>query len=415
VSAPCYKGETEMNVLVGGVTSPKGFTAAGIHCGIRKNTSKKDLALIYSPFECDAAAVFTRNRVKAAPVHLSIKHIQGGKARAIIANSGNANACAPGGEENALRECQALSKELGIPIEEILINSTGVIGVPLPVEPILNAIPVLVQSLDSEGGDDAAHAIMTTDTKVKQVAVKWMCQGHEATIGGMAKGSGMIHPNMGTMFAFLTTDVKIAQPLLQKALSESVEESYNRVSVDGDTSTNDMSAILASAQCGNPGITTQDDDYLEFTKALHTVNIALAKAIAADGEGATKLIICQVQGAKDIETAKTLSSSVIRSPLTKCAMFGADANFGRVLCAMGYSGADFNPLAVDISFSSDEGTISVCREGTGILFDEAIAKQVLSSAEVIIEITLHEGTAQAQAYGCDLGYEYIKINGDYRS
>jgi len=403
----------DIQIIPGGVTAPVGFMAAGIHCGIRRNKSKRDLALIVADRICAAAAVVTTNRVKAAPIHLTIKHLENGYARAILANSGNANACAPGGLEAATQCVEAAGKSLGINPEDIIVNSTGVIGQPLPVDVITAAIPELVGSLSTDSAP-AEEAIMTTDTFTKSIAIKCTIGGKPVIIGGIAKGSGMIHPNMATMLAFITTDCAISPTLLKQALQESTNRTYNRISVDGDTSTNDMTAILASGTANNAEITEKGADYNAFLSALNIVNLDLAKKIARDGEGATKLITCSITGAADEETAVVLAKSVISSSLVKSAMFGADANWGRVLCAMGYSGADFN-TAADVAFSSSAGRVPVCQQGMGLPFDENLAKDILTQSDVAIEITLQDGNASAEAYGCDLTYDYVKINGDYRT
>jgi len=404
----------DIQFITGGVTAPSGFRAAGVHCGIRRNRSKRDLALIVADCECAAAAVVTTNRVKAAPIHLTAKHLENGRARAILANSGNANACAPGGLEAAKKCVETAAAALGIQPEDIIVNSTGVIGQALPVEAITAAIPSLVEALGTDSGP-AEEAIMTTDTFSKSAAAKCTIGGKPVIIGGIAKGSGMIHPNMATMLAFLTTDCAISPTLLKDALQESTNNTYNRISVDGDTSTNDMTAILASGTAGNAEITEKCADYYAFLSALNVVNLDLAKKIARDGEGATKLIICSVSGSKDEETAVTLAMSVISSSLVKAAMFGEDANWGRVLCAMGYSGTDFDTTMVSVAFSSDAGRVAVCEQGMGLPFDENLAKDVLSKSDVTIEIALQDGNAMAEAYGCDLTYDYVKINGDYRT
>ncbi|MDR1664839.1 MAG: bifunctional glutamate N-acetyltransferase/amino-acid acetyltransferase ArgJ [Clostridiales bacterium] len=417
-----------MEFINGGVTAPKGFRASGICSGIKKNTAKNDLALIMADALCDAAAVYTTNRVKAAPVFLTKSHLSNGKARAILANSGNANACAPNGEENALRACEALSKAAGIAAEDIIINSTGVIGQPLPIEKIEAAIPLLAEKIKKispenkeellSGGDEAVLAIMTTDTVKKQAACTFKLGGaFDVTVGAIAKGSGMIHPNMATMLCFITTDCNISSGMLQKALSSAARRSFNRVSVDGDTSTNDMTAILASGLAGNPLIAEENEDYKIFAEALEKVCVSLAKRIAADGEGATKLITCRVTGAADEASAEKLSMSVTSSSLVKTAMTGADANFGRVLCALGYAGADFDPEAVDISFESAAGKIPVCKNGRGLAFDETLAKEILSRDAITITCDMNQkdGGFEAETYGCDLTCDYVKINGDYRS
>ncbi|MCL2527478.1 MAG: bifunctional glutamate N-acetyltransferase/amino-acid acetyltransferase ArgJ [Defluviitaleaceae bacterium] len=403
-----------IKIIPGGVTAPPGFLASGIHCGIRRNKSKRDLALILADRPCAAAAVCTTNIVKAAPVNLTIEHLKDGNAQAILVNSGNANACAPGGMEAAQECVNVTAAALGLTPSDIIVNSTGVIGQQLPTDTITSAIPELVSAL-SKDSDPAAEAIMTTDTFSKSVAVQCEIGGKAVTIGGIAKGSGMIHPNMATMLAFLTTDCDIAPDMLKAALQDSANRTYNRISVDGDTSTNDMTAILASGAAGNPKIIKKDAYYDVFLEALNTVNLYLAKKIAKDGEGATKLITCRVSAATDEEKAAVLAKSVISSSLVKSMIFGADANVGRVLCAMGYSGAKFDVSKVDIGFSSKSGQVSVCKQGLGLGFDEDLAKKVLSRSEIVIEISLNEGNAVAEAYGCDLTYDYVRINGDYRS
>jgi glutamate N-acetyltransferase/amino-acid N-acetyltransferase len=410
-----------IQTVPGGVTAAQGFTASGVHCGVRKNADRKDLALIFASVPCTAAAVYTTNLVKAAPLTVTMRHLQNGRAQAILANSGNANACAPGGEAAASRSCQAAALALGIEPEDVIVASTGVIGVPLPVEVIENAAPALANALSVSGGEDAAAAIMTTDLTPKTYAVRFELGGKAVTLGGIAKGSGMIHPNMATMLSFVTTDAAISAEALQTALRESARVTYNRISVDGDTSTNDMNAALASGLAGNAEITGPGNDYDAFLAALNAVNGYLAREIARDGEGATKLVTCRVTGARDEETAQRLARSVIASSLVKTAMYGADANWGRVLCAMGYAGgtsaagAPFDPQGVDIAFASETGEVQVCASGVGLPFDEAKAKAILSDHEVEILCTLREGGGQAEAFGCDLSYDYVKINGDYRT
>jgi len=403
-----------MNHISGGITAAPGFLAAGIHCGIRKNTEKLDLALVVAETECAAAAVYTTNRVQAAPILVTQAHLQNGRARAILCNSGNANACAPGGAENARLSCETAAAATGLNPEDFIVNSTGVIGVPLPIHAITSAIPALSEAL-SPDGRTAAQAIMTTDTFPKESAVQCKIGGKTVTLGGMAKGSGMIHPNMATMLAFLTTDCAITPELLREALTASVRRSYNRISVDGDTSTNDMCAILASGTAENTLIAEKNEDYEQFCRALDAVNLTLAKDIARDGEGATRLLICRVKNARDEQAAERLAKSVITSSLVKTALFGADANWGRVLCALGYAGAAFDPKAVDISFVSEAGKIPVCTQGQGIPFDEDLARKVLSEKEVVIEADLHDGVFSSEAFGCDLTYDYVKINGEYRT
>ena len=400
----------------GGATAARGFAAAGIHCGVRKNTRKPDLAMIASSAECTAAAVYTRNLVKSAPILVTKAHLKNGKARAVIANSGNANACNADGVEKAGRMCRAAARALGIAEDEVIVASTGVIGVPLPVEPIESGAPELAARLSPDGSLEAAKAIMTTDTVIKNLAVECTLGGRTVRIGGIAKGSGMIHPNMGTMLCFLTTDAAVSAPALDAALRAAVEVSFNMVSVDGDTSTNDTCAILASGLAGNPEITgPAGGDYETFTAALTGLCTALARMIAKDGEGASRLIVCTVTGAKDAENAKKAAKGVIHSSLFKAAMFGADANWGRVLCAVGYSGAETDVSKIGVSFSSKAGEVRVCENGSGIAFSEQQAKKVLSEDEVAVRVELGDGDAAATAFGCDLTYDYVKINGDYRS
>ncbi|MCX7615444.1 MAG: bifunctional glutamate N-acetyltransferase/amino-acid acetyltransferase ArgJ [Clostridiales bacterium] len=404
-----------MEHLSGGVCAPKGFKASGIHCGIRKNRTKKDLALIYSEVECATAAVYTTNKVKAAPIYVTMENLEFGIAQAMICNSGNANACAPEGNENARKTCDLIADALKIHKRDVIVASTGVIGERLNIEAIEAAIPDLVKGLATDGSNDAAEAIMTTDTTKKEIAVEIKIGGKPVKIGAIAKGSGMIHPNLGTMLSFVTTDCAITQDMLQKALADSTKRSYNRVSVDGDTSTNDMCAVMANGLAKNDLIEWQDENYKAFLAGLDYVNTYLSRELAKDGEGATKLITCTVKNARGEESAERLAKSVISSSLVKAAMFGSDANWGRVLCAMGYSKAPFRPEYVDIGFSSDAGSISVCINGAGLLFDEDLAKKILSEREIVIEIDLKEGDTEVSAWGCDLTYDYVKINGDYRT
>ena len=403
-----------MKTIEGGVCAAKGFTASGIHCGIRKNKTKKDLALIYSEVQASAAAVYTTNLVKGAPLTVTKKHLANGKAQAVICNSGNANTCNANGIEIAEQMSDLVAKATGISANDVIVASTGVIGQPLNIEPIAAGIPQLVKEL-GDHSKDAAEGIMTTDTKLKEIAVRFTVDGKECRIGGIAKGSGMIHPNMATMLVFITTDAAISPALLQKALSNDIANTFNMVSVDGDTSTNDMVTVLANGMAGNEMITEENEDFATFMKALNTVTVALCRMIAGDGEGATKLLECSVTGAKDIPTAKTVAKSVICSSLLKAAMFGADANWGRVLCAIGYSGADVDVNAVDVSFRSAKGEIAVCKNGAGVEFSEEIAKEILLEKEIEILVSLGNGTGFATAWGCDLTYDYVKINGDYRT
>ena len=400
--------------IQGGVCAPKGFTASGVHAGIRKNKTKKDLALIYSETPAAAAAVYTTNLVKGAPLAVTKAHIANGFARAVICNSGNANTCNANGVEVAEQTCAYLADELQISASDVVVASTGVIGQPLDVTPIKNAIPALVAAL-GDNSADAAEGIMTTDTKKKEIALSFTIGGKECKIGGIAKGSGMIHPNMATMLVFITTDCNIAPDMLQKALSCDVADTFNMVSVDGDTSTNDMVTVLANGLAGNEKIVSDGEDFDAFMKALNTVTVYLCRKIAGDGEGATKLLECEVTGAKDVATAKTVAKSVICSSLVKAAMFGADANWGRVLCAIGYSGADVDVNKIDVKFRSAKGEISVCENGAGVAFSEEIAKEILLEEEIVVAVALNDGGAQSVAWGCDLTYDYVKINGDYRT
>ena len=407
-----------LKYINGGVCAAQGFRAAGIHVGVKTHAAwKKDVALIVSDVDCAAAAMFTTNVVKAAPIHVDRKHLADGKARAIVANSGNANACAPQGEENAIKMCAAAAKAIGCPPEDVLVSSTGVIGQTLKVQVIEEGMPALCEALDHsvEASDAAAHAIMTTDTVKKEVAVETVIGDKTVRMGGIAKGSGMIHPNMGTMLCFLTTDCAISPAMIRAALKEVVCKTFNRISVDGDTSTNDSCIVLANDLAGNAEITEQGADYQAFTEALMTLCTELARKMAADGEGAKHLITCAVTGAADEKTAETVARSVISSTLTKAAIFGADANWGRVLCAMGYSGAEFDPETVDVSFASAAGDIAVCEKGRGLPFDEDLAKKILTEHDVEIHISMGAGAGTATCWGCDITYDYIKINGDYRT
>ena len=407
-----------LKYIDGGVCAAQGFKAAGIHVGVKTHANwKKDVALIVSDVDCAASAVFTKNVVKAAPIHVDKAHLADGKARAIIANSGNANACAPHGEENAEKMCAAAAKAIGCKPEDVLVSSTGVIGQTINVKVIEDGVPELYGALAAtpEASDAAAHAIMTTDTEKKEVAVETIVGGKTVRMGGIAKGSGMIHPNMGTMLCFLTTDCAISPEMIRTALLETVNVSFNRISVDGDTSTNDSCIVLANGMAGNETITEKGEDYEAFLEALQALCMTLAKKMASDGEGAKHLITCTVQGAKDEAQAETVSKSVISSTLTKAAIFGADANWGRVLCAMGYSGAEFDPEKVDVHFTSAAGDIEVCHQGRGLDFDEDLAKKILTEHDVEINITMGEGGAACTCWGCDITYDYIKINGDYRT
>lgn len=407
-----------LNFITGGVCAAQGFRAGGIHVGVKTHAAwKKDVALIVSDEDCACAAVYTKNAVKAAHIHVDKRHLADGKARAAVINSGNANACAPMGEENAERVCAAAGKALGCRPEDVVVAATGVIGQTLNVAVIEQGMPELCAAAahTAAGSDAAAHAIMTTDTVKKELAVETVIGGKTVRMGGIAKGSGMIHPNMGTMLCFVTTDCAITREMLSEALREVVPRTFNRVTVDGDTSTNDMCAVLANGMAGNPLIEWKDDGYTVFLKALRQLCQELARAIAGDGEGASRLITCAVREARSEESAERLAKAVVGSPLVKAAMFGADTNWGRVLCAMGYSKAPFRPEYVDISFSSAVGAVAVCRGGMGLDFDEEAARSILSQDEVVIDVHLHEGEHEATCWGCDLTYEYVKINGDYRT
>ena len=398
----------------GGVCAAKGYLAAGVYCGIRRNRTKKDLALVFSKTPANAAAVYTRTRVKGAPLAVTNAHVDGGKISAVICNSGIANTCSAGGKELAAEMCKLAGDALGVAAESVAVASTGVIGQPLSISPIAYGVPELVKPR-ARAGTDAARAIMTTDTVVKQTAVEFTLGGKKVRLGGMAKGSGMIHPDMATMLVFLTTDAAVSKEMLQQALSGDVESTFNMMSVDGDTSTNDMVLLLANGEAGNEEITCENDDFRTFMCALNTVNIELCRMLAGDGEGATKLLDCVVTGAGTLRDARKAAKSVICSSLVKAAMFGADANWGRVLCAMGYSGAEFDPEKVDVSFRSAAGEVEVCKAGSPVDFSEEKAKAVLSENEILISVSLGEGGYSAEAWGCDLTYDYVRINGDYRT
>ena len=404
-----------MKIIQGGVCAATGFKANGIHCGIRRNHSKKDLALIVSDVPASAASVYTTNLVKGAPLTVTKNNIADGVAQAVICNSGNANTCNANGIEIAEAMCELVAKATGIKATDVVVASTGVIGQPLNLEPIANGMDELIAGLSTEGGEAAAVGIMTTDTVKKEIAVEFTVGGKTCHIGGIAKGSGMIHPNMATMLVFITTDCAISPAMLQKALSGDIANTFNMVSVDGDTSTNDMVTVLANGLAGNNPIVCEGEDFTTFMQALNTVTVDLCRKIAGDGEGATKLLECRVTGGKDEKNAKIVAKSVICSSLLKAAMFGADANWGRVLCAIGYSGADVDVNKVAVSFESKGGRIDVCVDGAGIPFSEETAKQVLLEKEIDIIITLGDGDASATAWGCDLTYDYVKINGDYRT
>lgn len=409
------KDKIIMKYINGGVTAAIGFKAAGIHCGIRKNKSKKDLALIVSDKKCTAASVYTTNLVKGAPITVTKKNISDGYAQAIICNSGNANTCNANGIEIAEAMCKLVEEYTDIKSSDVICASTGVIGQPLDITPIKNGMKELTAALGYENSQDAANAIMTTDTKLKEVAVEFTAGGKTCRIGGIAKGSGMIHPNMATMLVFVTTDCSISSEMLNKVVKNDVKDTFNMISVDGDTSTNDMLSVIANGMAGNAEITEENADFEAFAAAFNAVTTALCKAIAKDGEGASKLLECAVTGAKDKENARIIAKSVICSSLVKAAMFGSDANWGRVLCAIGYSGAEVDINKVDVAFVSAKGEIPVCKDGAGIDFSEEKAKEILLEDDIVIKVQLGDGNAAATAYGCDLTYEYVKINGDYRT
>lgn len=406
----------EIKYIDGGVTAPKGFLASGIYCGIKQGSVKKDLALIYSEVPAKASGMFTKNKVKGAPIYICKDHLSNKKAQAIIINSGNANTCTGDDGLSKAKKMTALqAKALNLKADDVLVASTGVIGVPLNIDAIKDGIPLLTEKLSKSGNQDAASAIMTTDTFMKELAAEFYIGDTKVTLGTMAKGSGMIEPNMGTMLSFITTDISISPQLLDEALKSTVTITYNRVSVDGDTSTNDSIFILANGQANNPTITEKDENYYTFVNVLKEINTIMSKNIAKDGEGATKLLECQVIGATNEKDAVLFGKSVINSSLVKTAMFGSDANWGRILCALGYANVDFDPEKVDVSFESCAGEIEVCKNGSSVAFDEDKAKKVLDQKEIIIKINLSQGECTAYVWGCDLSYEYVKINGDYRS
>lgn len=414
--------------IEGGVCAAKGFKANGLYCGIKKSevpdgnespvsNKKNDLCLVVSDVMCSAASVFTQNKVKGAPVTVSQKNLKatGGKAQAFILNSKNANTCNFDGEQKAMRMCELVAERIGVKPEEVLVAQTGVIGQIFPIEPVEEKIDELVSGLAYDKNIEAATAIMTTDTVKKEVAVEFTVDGKICHLGGMGKGSGMIHPNMATTLNVITTDCAVSSAMLQKALSEIVKITYNCLSVDGDQSTNDTCAVMANGLAGNNEITAEGADFEAFKQALYIVMMNITRMLAKDGEGATKLLECTVSGAKDLDTAITVAKSVICSPLFKCAMFGADANWGRILCAVGYAEAEFDIGAVDVVLASDAGSVHVCENGSGIEFSEEVAKKVLIEDEIRILVKIGDGEGTATAWGCDLTYDYVKINGDYRS
>lgn len=406
----------DFRFIDGTITTPQGFTGAAICGGIKEgNTTKKDIMMVKCDTLCNAAAVYTKNLVKSDAILVTQEHLKNGKAQAIVANSGNANTCNADGYKKASDVCKLCASTLNIAEDDVIVASTGVIGVPLPLEPFEQKLYLMKKMMSSENGSDCAEAIMTTDTVKKEMAMEMTIDGKTVTVGGIAKGSGMIHINMGTMLSFVTTDCAISSKMLEEALKEAVEDSYNMVSVDGDTSTNDTLAIMASGKAGNKEITTKNEDYKTFVAGLTEAFKSLAKQLAKDGEGATKLLICDVSGAKTKKDAVGVAKTVIGSSLVKTAMFGADANWGRVLCAIGYSGMDVDISKVKVTFKSEGGEVLVCEDGAGVGFDEDEAKEVLSCDTVIINIELNDGKGFAEAYGCDLTYDYVKINGDYRT
>ena len=404
----------------GGVCAAKGFRANGIQCGLAHagahvTKKKNDLALIVADKECTAAAVYTTNKVKGAPILVTKEHIKDGKARAVIVNSVNANTCNADGVEKANKMCQLTAAELGIDENDVIVASTGVIGQVLPIEPIANGMKELAEGLAYDGNPRAVEAIMTTDTMPKEVAVQFELGGVTCTMGGMLKGSGMIHPNMATTLTFIITDADISAELLQRALSDVVKLTLNRVSVDGDTSTNDMVCVLAAGTAGNKPVNKENEEFDKFENALYALMMNLARMMARDGEGATKLIECAVTGAETEKIAETVAKSVITSSLFKAAMFGEDANWGRILCAVGYADAEFDINKVDVQIGSEKGLIDVCKNGAGVEFSEEKAKEILQEEVINIIISIGNGGGKAVAWGCDLTYDYVKINGDYRS
>ncbi len=399
----------------GGICAPKGFKASGVHCGIRDNVTKNDLSLILSDAMCSAAAVYTENKVKGAPLGVTKDHLKDGKAIAVICNSGNANTCAPNGVEISVDTCKLLGQKLNINPYDVIVASTGVIGLPMSMEPFQKGIPDLIDKLGYDGSEAAALGIMTTDTVKKEFAVKFRIGDKECRIGGIAKGSGMIHPNMATMLCFLTTDAAVSTEMLQKALSSDILDTFNQLSVDGDTSTNDMVTIMANGLSGSGLIDREGEAFDIFCAALNAVTSAIVKALAKDGEGASKLLECVVTGASDKKTARAIAKSVITSSLFKSAMFGEDANWGRVLCAIGYADADFDINKVDVSLASEKGRVDVCKRAAYNEFSEEEASVILSEKEITIIVSLNQGDVEAKAWGCDLTYSYVEINGSYRS
>lgn len=414
------KAVKNIKFVDGGVCAAKGFKANGIQCGLAHagasvTKKKNDLALIVADTECTAAAVYTTNKVKGAPILVTKEHLKNGRAKAVIVNSVNANTCNADGVEKANKMCELAAKELGIDADDVIVASTGVIGQVLPIEPIANGMKELAEGLTYDGNSRALEAIMTTDTQKKEVAVEFELGGKTCTMGGMLKGSGMIHPNMATTLTFITTDAAISEELVQRALSDVVKVTLNRASVDGDTSTNDMVCVMASGSAGNKPVTKEDGEFEKFQTALYAIMMNLARMMARDGEGATKLIECAVSGADSDKTAEIVAKSVICSSLFKAAMFGEDANWGRILCAVGYADAEFDINKVDVKIGSAKGVIDVCKNGAGVEFSEEKAKEILGEEVIEIIISIGSGNGSAVAWGCDLTYDYVKINGDYRS
>ena len=404
-----------MQHIHGGVCAPKGFKAGGVHCGIRKNRTKRDLSLIISEVPASASAVYTQNLVKGAPIYVTQRNLANGIAQAVICNSGNANTCNADGEAVAWQMCELAAQATGVKAGDVIVASTGVIGQPLPIDPIQEGMPALAAAVSGNGSQEAAEGIMTTDTRLKEVAVSFLAGGVECKLGGIAKGSGMIHPNLATMLVFLTCDAAISPRMLKKALADNVQDTFNMTSVDGDTSTNDMVCILSNGLAGNALIDGEGEDYAAFCAALNEVTSTLCRMIAKDGEGATRLLTCIVTGGRSVKDAKLAAKAVVCSSLFKAAIFGADANWGRVLCALGYSGAQLDVKAVDVTFRSRKGQITVCQNGASLPFSEEKAKEILLEDEIDVLVTLHDGDASATAWGCDLTYDYVKINADYRT
>ena len=402
---------SEITFIAGGATAAQGFSATGEHMGIRRNRTRRDVALIVSEVPANAACVYT-------PILVTQRHVENGIAQAVICNSGNANTCNANGVEIAEGMCALVEKYIGVKAEDVIVASTGVIGQPMTLEPFQKNFGKLADSLEDTpaGGTRAAEAIMTTDTVSKEVAVRFPLGGKMCKLGGISKGSGMIAPNMATMLCFLTTDAAISSVALKRALTTVTADTFNMLSIDGDTSTNDMVSILANGMAGNTPIEScMGADYEAFVAALYKVCEKLCAIMAKDGEGATKLLVCEVTGAKSTAAAKLVAKAVIKSTLLKAAIFGADANWGRVLCAIGYAGADVDVSKVDVNFRSNRGLIPVCRGGAGVAFSEETAKEILMDDEITVQVALNSGSATAKAWGCDLTYDYVKINGDYRT